>query len=254
MTAGFHGRTALVTGGRGGIGGAFARELAQRGCRVAITSRTPGEAGARLDEIAHASPPGVPPPIAVGWDMGVAGAESAALHALKEAGISVEIFVHAAHVFSAHELILGTKPVDFARSLERNVVAPYALARGLCRVMSRAGFGRVLFVSSLVASLGGEGQVTYIAEKSALEGLVRAFAAEFGRRGISVNAVAPGIVDTPHVRRAVRPEVIAAFEKQTLSGRLIAPEEVARASIDLLDPSEGCVTGQILRVDGRSHG
>jgi 3-oxoacyl-[acyl-carrier protein] reductase len=253
---GFAGRTALVTGGLGGIGFAFASELARRGCHVLVTTRDPSAptVAERLAELAALAPKGVPHPVAVRWDMTTPGSEVEAMQALEGARLHVDILVHAAHVFSPHRLLLAVKPEDLARSLACNVVAPYALARRVCRSMARAGFGRVLFVGSLAASLGGVGQAIYITEKAALEGMVRAFAAELGRRGVLVNLVAPGIVDTEHVRATVRSDVRSAVAARALPGRLATAEEIAVASMGLLDPRQGYATGQVLRIAGGIDG
>jgi 3-oxoacyl-[acyl-carrier protein] reductase len=249
---------ALVTGGRRGIGRAFARELARRGSRVAITSRDPRAAvvAAALADLAELAPAGTPPPLAIAWDMEQEPTASAAsvASALRDAGMSIGVFVHAAHVFSPHRQIFATKPDALAQSLGRNVVAPYALARHIGRSMARARFGRVLFVGSLVASLGGSGQAAYIVEKAALEGMARAFASELGGRGVLVNVIAPGLVDTENVRANVRPDVAQAFASRALSGRLATAEEIALAGMALLDPRQGFVTGQVLRVAGGTDG
>jgi 3-oxoacyl-[acyl-carrier protein] reductase len=249
---------ALVTGGRRGIGRAFARELARRGSRVVITTRDPRAADvvALLAELEASATPGAAPPLALAWDMEQepAGAAAAVASSLRDAGITIGLFVHAAHVFSPHELVIATKPESLARSLEKNVVAPYALARQIGRSMARARFGRILFVSSLVASLGGTGQVRYIVEKAALEGMARAFASELGERNVLVNVVAPGLVDTENVRANVDAGVVDAFAARALPRRLATEEEVALAGMALLDPRQGFVTGQVLRVAGGADG
>jgi 3-oxoacyl-[acyl-carrier protein] reductase len=252
MTQSFSGRCALVTGGRSGIGFAFARELAARGARVIITSRDPGSVGTRasLGAISNAAAAGTETPSAIAWDMDVPRSDAGVMTAIVAAGAHVDIVVHAAHVFSPHRLIVAMKPDELGISLQQNVVAPYALLRRLTREMARARFGRVLIVSSLVASLGGAGQAAYIAEKSALEGLTRAFASEFGSRDVLVNAIAPGIVDTEHVRNAVAAEVADVVARHALSRRLATPDEVAIAAMSLLDPRQGYVTGQVLRIAG----
>lgn len=253
--AGWRGRTALVTGGRRGLGRAYADALIQRGCRVVVTSRRSSGAEAVLAELrALAATHGAPEPHVVAWDMDDAEGDRALEAALGELGLSIELLVHAAHAFSPHKLILATSPADFGASLQRNVVGPFALCRRLCRSMARAEFGRVLIVGSLVASWGGAGQAGYIAEKSALAGLVRAFAAEFGARNVLVNMVEPGIVDTEHTRAAVGDAAREAFRAHALPGRLATPREVVAASIGLLDPDQGFTTGQILRIAGGVDG
>ena len=257
MSGGWEGRVALVTGGRRGLGRAYAMELARRGCRVIITSRRPEDEGVTdcldaLRELGGADEARAP--FAVPWDMSDPEGDAAVGVALRARSVAVELFVHAAHVFAPHALILGTAPPVLAASLQRNVVAPYALCRRLCRPMARAGFGRVLVVGSLAASTGGVGQVAYIAEKSAMAGLVRAFSAELGRRNVLFNMVEPGIVDTENARESVSVAVREAFARRTLPGRLATAEEVVLASIGLLDPRQGYTTGQILRIAGGADG
>jgi 3-oxoacyl-[acyl-carrier protein] reductase len=247
---------ALVTGGKRGLGRAYAEELARRGCRVIVTSRRPDEPDVQacLASLQARAPAGSAAPLAVAWDMDDPAGDAAVAASLRAAGIDVEILVHAAHVFPPHKLILSTSPDELAQSLRRNVVAPFALCRRLCRPMSRARFGRILFVGSLTASIGGIGQSIYITEKAALAGLVRAFSAELGARDVLVNLVEPGIVDTENVREGVSVQARDAFARRTLMKRLATPEEVVLASIGLLDPDQGFVTGQTLRIAGGSDG
>jgi gluconate 5-dehydrogenase len=243
MSGGWEGRVALVTGGRRGLGRAYAMELARRGCRVVITSRSPEDQGVTecLDALrALGGADEGRAPFAVPWDMSDPEGDAAVGVALRARGVAVELFVHAAHVFAPHALILGTAPRVLAESLQRNVVAPYALCRRLCRPMARAGFGRVLVVGSLAAS--------------AMAGLVRAFSAELGRRNVLFNMVEPGIVDTENARESVSVAVREAFARCTLPGRLATAEEVVLASIGLLDPRQGYTTGQVLRIAGGADG
>jgi 3-oxoacyl-[acyl-carrier protein] reductase len=241
----FAGQTALITGGRRGIGFAFAKALADRGARVVITTSSgdPADTKERLKELGQ-------DPLAIRWDVKSKSATDDVIAALDKESLAITLFVHAAHVFSPHALILATKPEDVSSSLSHNVVAPFALARHLARSMSRARFGRMLFVSSLVASIGGMGQSQYIIEKSALEGMARAFATEFGSRDVLVNVIAPGIVDTENVRANVSEDVTKAFAARTLPGRLATTEEVVLAGLPFLDPKQGFVTGQTLRIAG----
>jgi len=116
--------------------------------------------------------------------------------------------------------------------------------------MSRAGFGRILILGSLASQLGGVGQVAYITEKSALEGLSRAFSSEFAARGVLLNIVHPGIVDTANVRARVDPRVLHAFARRAAGGRLLQVDEVVRAGLALLDPNQCALTGQALRISG----
>ena len=215
--------TALVTGGRRGLGRAYADELLRLGARVLVTSRTA--------------------PDARRWDLDDPASTRALLAALPE----VDLLVHAAHAFPPHQPFVALKPDDLARSLGRNVVAPYELLRGVGRRMMRAGFGRVLLVGSHAAAAGAVGQTAYVVEKAALAGLARALSAELASRGVLVNVVHPAIVDTENVRERVAPELLERYQRHA---PLLAPMDVVRASLGLLDPRQRGVTGQELHVTG----
>lgn len=220
--------TALVTGGRRGLGRAYADHLRSLGCDVAVTSRTADDA--------------------LRWDL---SAPESTDHLVRSLGDRTpDLLVHAAHAFAPHQPIVALRPDDFTTSLARNVGSTYALLRAIARRMSRHGFGRILVVGSYAAASGGVGQACYIAEKSAYEGLVRSFSAEFASRGVLVNLVRPGIVDTEHTRDDLRPEVIEAYAQRTVTGRLLDPTEVVIASLGLLDPRQCCLTGQRLDITG----
>jgi 3-oxoacyl-[acyl-carrier protein] reductase len=149
---------------------------------------------------------------------------------------------------------VALRPEALAASLGRNVVAAYELLRGAGRRMARRGFGRILVVGSYAAVAGGVGQVAYITEKAALEGMVRAFSAELAPRGVLCNVVHPAIVDTEAVRARVRPELLAAYRRHTPGGRLLSPADVVLPSLALLDPRHAGVTGQALHVTGGAGG
>ncbi len=248
---------AWVTGGSSGIGHGFAVELAARGCEVHITTRSP-ERPASVSALAAIQQ------AADGWarahsdaprratahalDLGDVDSVDRTVRALK--GSPPDLFVHAAHVFAPHTPIVALGADAVAEGLRVNVASAYALLRGAARPMSRAGFGRILVVGSLASQLGGIGQVTYITEKAALEGLCRAFACEFAARGVLVNVVHPGIVDTANVHARVDARVLEAFARRTAAGRLLRVSEVVHASLAFLDPSQCALTGQALRISG----
>jgi NAD(P)-dependent dehydrogenase (short-subunit alcohol dehydrogenase family) len=220
--------TALVTGGRRGLGRAYADELARLGARVLVTSRTPAGPGE------------------LRWDLDDPASTKELLAAVPE----IDLLVHAAHAFGPHQPLFSLRAEELAASLQRNVVAAYDLLRGVCRRMSRAGFGRVLVIGSLAVTAGFAGQVAYIVEKSALSGLARAFAAELAGKGVLVNVVHPAIVDTENVRERLRPELLEAYRLRAPGGKLLSPADVVLASLALLDPRQEGVTGQSLAVTG----
>lgn len=246
-----------VTGGRRGLGHAFAAHFAALGAEVHITSREPGSLGTveAVDSLAHAARAFA---VAHGTQAkpvtvhGLEMSDPASLDALVDAirHHPPHVLVHAAHVFADHVPIVGRKPEDFARGLSTNVVSAYTVLRAAARAMGREGVGRILVVGSFATVKPGLGQVGYVTEKAALEGMVRSFAAEFATRGVHVNIVHPGICDTENVRERV-PEVIRdAYAARTTAGRLLTPKEVVLASFSLCDPRHAGITGQSLAITG----
>jgi 3-oxoacyl-[acyl-carrier protein] reductase len=257
VTKGWDACRAWVTGGSSGIGHGFALALAARGCEVHITTRAP-ESPASVSALAaiqrasdewaskHTSTSRAA--VAHALDLADIDSVDATVRALK--ANAPDLFVHAAHVFAPHTPIVALGADAVAEGLRVNVASAYALLRGAARPMSRAGFGRVVVVGSLASQLGGIGQVAYITEKAALEGLCRAFACEFAARGVLVNVVHPGIVDTANVRARVDAKVLEAFAQRTAAGRLLQVDEVVGASLAFLDPNLCALTGQALRISG----
>lgn len=248
---------AWVTGGTSGIGHGFALSLAARGCEVHITTRAPeGSAAvaalaaiqAASEEWARAQSTAPRAAHAHALDLSDVDSVDGAVRALKTH--APDLFVHAAHVFAPHTPIVALGADAVAEGLRVNVASAYALLRGAARPMSRAGFGRILVLGSLASQLGGVGQVAYITEKAALEGLCRAFSSELSSRGVLVNVVHPGIVDTATVRARVDARVLRAFAQRAASGRLLQVDEVVAASLPFLDPNQCALTGQALRISG----
>jgi 3-oxoacyl-[acyl-carrier protein] reductase len=139
--------------------------------------------------------------------------------------------------------------LDIDSVLETNLAGPIRLTRAAVRGMIRARWGRIVFMSSVVATMGGPGQVNYAASKSGMVGVTRSLARELGRRGITVNVVAPGFVDTD-----MTAELDDARREQILTsiplGRYASPDEVAGVVTFLCSDDAGYVTGAILPVDG----
>jgi NAD(P)-dependent dehydrogenase (short-subunit alcohol dehydrogenase family) len=247
--------TVWVTGGQRGIGLSVAQRFAALGAQVVITSRDPASQGVReslsqLDATAQAfaTAHGTSPRAAscVAWDM-ADDASSAALGSTFKAN-PPHVLVHSAHVFAAHLPIVALKPRDFSTSLATNVGGAYTICRLAGRHMARAGFGRILLVGSLASQLGGVGQASYITEKAALDGMMRAFAVELGTQGVLVNIIHPGIVDTENVRARVDAQVLAQAAQRSVAGRLISSEEVALHAVQLCDPASSAITGQSIRL------
>lgn len=244
-----------VTGGQRGIGLALARAFAQAGSELVITSRTPDAPTVReslatleRDAQAFAQRSGMPARAVrcLAWDMADDVSSEALARELKAA--PPHILVHSAHVFAEHTPVVALKPADFSRSLALNVGGAYAICRMAARHMARAGFGRILLIGSLASQIGGKGQVSYITEKAALDGLTRALAVELGQKGVLVNIIHPGIVDTENVRGRLSEALLRAYAQRTATGRLLSAEEVALSALSLCDPRSAAITGQSIRL------
>lgn len=235
------GKVALVTGASGGIGAAIARTLHAQGA-VVVLSGTRLEAleslAAALGERAYVCPADLADPAAP--DGLVAAAEAAAgpLYLLvNNAGLTRDM------------LALRMKDEDWARVLEVDLSAPFRLARAALRGMLRRRAGRIVGIGSVVGATGNAGQANYAAAKAGLVGMTKALAQEVGSRGITVNVVAPGFVETAMT------DALAAEQKAKLVGsiplgRMGRPEDVAAAVAWLASDEAGWVTGTTLHVNG----
>ncbi len=226
-------RSALVIGGNRGIGRATAVCLADRGDRVAATYRTgdcpEGTLPVRCD-------------VTSGADVERAVKEAAAAHG------PVEVLVVNAGV-TRDRLLFSMTEEDFEATLRTNLTGAFLAAKHAARGMIRNRFGRIVFVSSVVALSGEAGQTNYAASKAGLIGMARSLAREFGGRGITVNVVAPGVTDTDMVA------VLTEEQQQKLLGRvpvgrMAQPGEVAAAIEFLTRDDSGYITGADLPVDG----
>ncbi|HLI42849.1 MAG TPA: beta-ketoacyl-ACP reductase [Acidimicrobiales bacterium] len=235
------GRVALVTGGSRGIGLATARRLQADGYHVAVTWRTaPPE---RLD-----GPEGSVALLPVRCDVTSSEEVERAFSEVESAFGPVEVLVCSAGI-TDDTLLLRMTEEKWRRVLDTNLTSVYLTTKRAVARMVRARFGRIVLVSSVVGHLGSAGQANYAASKSALVGFARSLARELAGRNITVNVVAPGLVETD-MTAALGPERVAALTEMVPLGRAARPEEIARAVAWLAEDDSAYVTGAVIAVDG----
>ncbi|TMD05024.1 MAG: 3-oxoacyl-[acyl-carrier-protein] reductase [Chloroflexi bacterium] len=238
-------RVAVVTGASRGIGRVVARQLAQLGASVVVNYKTQAEAATRVvAEIVAAG--GVAEAIAA--DVARAEAVDALFRqALARFG-RCDILVNNAGIIRDN-LLLRLEAADFDAVLETNLKGAFLCARAALKPMLRQRFGRIVNMSSVVGLHGNPGQTNYAAAKAGLIGLTRALAKEVGSRQITVNAVAPGFIETDITSHLGDASRTALLERIPL-GRLGTADDVAGLVGFLCTPAAAYITGQVIAVDG----
>jgi 3-oxoacyl-[acyl-carrier protein] reductase len=242
MTGNLQGQTALVTGASRGIGRAIALRLASAGAKVIGTATT--EDGAAQISAALAGQAGRGEVL----NVSTAGSMEALVGRLEAAGEMPTVLVNNAAI-TRDGLMLRMKDEDWGAVLDTNLSANFRLSKLCLKRMMKERHGRIISITSVVGLMGNAGQVNYAAAKAGVIGLTKSMARELASRNITVNAVAPGFIDTDMTR--VLPEA----QKQALigqipAGRLGSPEDIAEAVAFLASPAAGYITGQTLSVNG----
>jgi 3-oxoacyl-[acyl-carrier protein] reductase len=238
------GRVALVTGASRGIGRAIALELGRLGATVVGTSTSEAGAQGVTDAIAAAGARGRGAVL----DVGDAAASEALVESVVKAEGPVAILVNNAGI-TRDNLAMRMKDDEWASVLDTNLSAVFRLSRAVMRPMMKARWGRIVNVTSVVGSSGNPGQANYAAAKAGVAGMTRALAQELGSRGITVNCVAPGFIDTDMTRALDAAQQQALLQRIPL-GRLGDAADVAAAVGFLCLPAAGYVTGTTLHVNG----
>ena len=237
------GQVALVTGASRGIGAAIARELGAAGATVVVNyASSPAAAEAVVAEIQAAG--------GSAWAHQANVAEEEQVEALVKAVLEKEgrldVLVNNAGI-TRDGLLMRMKTADWQSVIDLNLSGVFLCTRAVSRSMLKARSGRIINITSVVGLMGNPGQANYSAAKAGVIGLTRSSAAEFASRGVTVNAVAPGFIESDMTAELDKEPILAAIPL----GRMGQPSEVASAVRFLAsDPAAAYMTGQVLQVDG----
>jgi 3-oxoacyl-[acyl-carrier protein] reductase len=237
------GQVALVTGASRGIGAAIARELASAGATVVVNYASSADAAEAVVTAIQAAG-------GQAWAHRADVAEEEQVEAMVKAVLAKEgrldVLVNNAGI-TRDGLLMRMKTADWQSVISLNLTGVFLCTRAVSRTMLKARAGRIVNITSVVGLMGNPGQANYSAAKAGVIGLTRSSAAEFASRGVTVNAVAPGFIESDMTAELDKEPILKAIPL----GRMGQPEEVASAVRFLAaDPAAAYMTGQVLQVDG----
>jgi 3-oxoacyl-[acyl-carrier protein] reductase len=239
----FAGQVALVTGASRGIGAAIAHQLAAQGLKVVGTATS--DSGADSISKALSAFPGCK---GAKLDVNNVTEAEALIDAIVKEHGALHVLVNNAGI-TRDTLAMRMKDDDWDAVLDTNLKAVFRMSRAVMRAMMKQRYGRIISITSVVGASGNPGQANYAAAKAGVAGMTRALARELGSRGITVNCVAPGFIETDMT--AALPEAQQqALLSQIPLGHLGKPADIAHAVAYLASPAAGYITGQELHVNG----
>lgn len=242
MSKPLQGEIALVTGASRGIGAAIADELAAQGATVIGTATTDAGAAAIAGRLASVA----------GHGRALDVTDPAAVEALiedigKQFG-TISILVNNAGI-TRDNLLMRMKEEDWQAILDTNLTSVYRTSKAVMRGMMKARKGRIVNIASVIGVTGNAGQTNYAAAKAGIIAFSKSLAKEIGSRGVTVNVIAPGFIDTD-MTKSLPEDAKSAMIGQIALGRLGEPTDIARAVAFLAGPAAGYITGETLHVNG----
>ncbi|MCR8550216.1 3-oxoacyl-ACP reductase FabG [Salipiger sp. P9] len=235
------GKCALITGASGGIGGAIAKALHAAGATVGLSGTREAPLQALAEELGERA-------FVLPCNLSDAEAVAALPKQAAEAMGAVDILVNNAGI-TRDNLFMRMSDEEWQSVIDVNLTATFKLCKGVLRGMMKARWGRIVNISSIVGATGNPGQGNYAAAKAGMVGMSKSLAYEVATRGITVNAVAPGFIETAMTDK-LNDDQKAAIMGQIPAGRMGTPEEIAAAVLYLSSPEAAYVTGTTLHVNG----
>lgn len=242
------GKVALVTGGSRGIGRAICVKLSSLGAHVFVNYSSRPDAA---DETVILCKQAGGDAESLGFNVGAAEEVDAAFNKIKGSKGTLDILVNNAGI-SRDGLLIRMKDEDWDKTIATNLSGAFYCARAAARIMMKARTGTIINISSVVGEMGNAGQIPYVSSKAGLVGMTKALAKELGIRGIRVNAIAPGFIETD-MTKALDEKLTEEYMKVIPLGRFGRPEEVAALAAFLAGPEAAYITGQVLGINGGMH-
>jgi len=233
--------TALVTGATGGIGASIARTLHGAGANLVISGTRQAALGSLLEELGERA-------VAIPCNLSDADDVNTLIKSAEEAAGPVDILINNAGM-TKDGLAMRMNDDDWESVLAVDLSAAFRLSRAALRPMLKARWGRIINITSVVGHTGNPGQANYAAAKAGLGGMTRSLAAETAARGVTVNCVAPGFIQTA-MTDALNEKQKAAILERIPAGKMGTPEDVAAAVLYLASDAGGYITGQSIHVNG----
>jgi len=239
----FEGQLALVTGASRGIGAAIALELAKRGMKV-IGTATTDEGAAKISNTLSVFPG------CEGKNLNVTDAPAieALIDSLVKEHGGLQVLVNNAGI-TRDMLAMRLKDDDWDAVLDTNLKAVFRMSRAVMRTMMKQRYGRIISITSVVGASGNAGQANYAAAKAGVAGMTRALARELGSRGITVNCIAPGFIETDMTANLPEEQQKALLSQIPL-GHLGKPQDIAHAVAFVASPEASYITGQEIHING----
>ena len=239
------GKIAVITGAATeGIGRADALALGKSGCKIACVDLYDCEDTLNVLKQNNIEARGYQ------CDIAKIGEVQKTIDAIKNDFGTVDILINNAGIVTTVGFFTKIDPETWNRDIEVNLIGSANVTRAVWPIFLEKKSGRVIFMSSIAGTMGGSGQTSYAATKAGLIGLTKALAIEGGRFGVTVNAVAPGVVGTPAAKMFIRPDMLDRMIKRSALQRPCEPEEIADTITFLCSPQAAYITGQVITVDG----